>query len=94
MKKRKEIVMIPFNVYEWEIISDLSGEDIKKLVYSMLAYVEKGEEPTLPAHLAVIFKFMVHHHTKAEKKKKEISELRSIAGKKGQESRRKAAQKC
>ncbi|MBO7254030.1 MAG: hypothetical protein J6V36_01860 [Clostridia bacterium] len=83
--------MDKFIVYveEIESLKELSNEEIGIFFRAVTEYVKSGIAPNLPERLIFPFRFITAHISRDQKKYKDISEKRKIAGKKGLDSRMK-----
>ena len=76
-------------VEEIESLKELSNEEIGIFFRAVTEYVKSGIVPNLPERLIFPFRFITAHISRDQKKYKDISEKRKIAGKKGLDSRMK-----
>ncbi len=76
-------------VEEIESLKELSNEEIGVFFRAVTEYVKSGIVPNLPERLIFPFRFITAHISRDQKKYKDISEKRKIAGKKGLDSRMK-----
>ncbi len=76
-----------FLVYieEFDILKELSDEEIGQFFRALIEFVRTGQTPVLDEKLIFAFRFVTAHILRDQKKYREVSEKRSIAGKKGQE---------
>ncbi len=76
-------------VEEIESLKELSNEEIGIFFRAVTEYVKSGIVPNLPERLIFPFRFITAHISRDQKKYKDISEKRKIAGRKGLDSRMK-----
>ena len=74
-------------VEEIESLKELSNEEIGIFFRAVTEYVKSGIVPNLPERLVFPFRFITAHISRDQKKYKDISEKRKIAGKKGLDAR-------
>ena len=80
-----------FLVYleEFDILKSVSNEEMGMFIRALIEFVRTGEVPVLDEKLEFAFRFITAHIERDQKKYREMTAKRSIAGKKGQEAKRK-----
>ena len=76
-------------IEEFDFLKGISNEEMGIFIRALIEFVRTGEAPVLDEKLTFAFQFISAHIARDQKKYKEVTKKRSIAGKKGQEIKKK-----